>query len=145
MSEKERLTKNHIGNARQRATWLAAAKLGRSVLSQFVRCEHSRCSAGVRNRSPDQLMSYEQTFKLLSYCRHPSAARTPVVKTLGTTAWHESSAHCRYLLAMYYRYCRYCRYSTAGIAALVASEVLQVQQVLAVEELQLLQYSRYSR
>ena len=30
-------------------TWLAAAKLGRMVLSQFVRCEHSRWNTRVQN------------------------------------------------------------------------------------------------
>jgi len=44
-------------------TWLAAAKLGRLVFSQFVRCEHSRWKAcGEVQFSSIQFMCYEQAF-----------------------------------------------------------------------------------
>ena len=45
-------------------TWLAAAKLGRLVPSQFVRRQHSRWNTRVRNWSPVQFSSYAQRTKL---------------------------------------------------------------------------------
>ena len=48
-------------------TWLAAAKLGRLVPSQFVRCKHSQLAytRWELEFSSDQFMCCEQTFKTL--------------------------------------------------------------------------------
>jgi len=57
------LNVGELNHAHVRGTvWLAAAKLGRSVLSQFVRCEHSHWNTRVHNWSSVQFMCCEQSF-----------------------------------------------------------------------------------
>jgi len=54
----------HWSRASRVTTWLAAAKLERLVLSQFVRCGHSHRNTRVQDWSSVQFMGCEQAFSV---------------------------------------------------------------------------------